>query len=164
MDLVGDGTGSINGSVAGSLGSPISLIIKPQPTQILYVTRILIFIEDSGTLDSGGFGNGAALTNGIIFRTYRWRGQTNEEILPSLQENQLPIKKNQEFKALCHDEIFSNYGSGSQSLSWRYTFTKDTNGEPLALSGPSKEELHVVIQDDITKKCESLYIRAGCYV
>lgn len=162
MDSIGDGTGSINMSVDGSTTNQI-FKIQANQGQILQLSRLLIFIQDSGTLDSGGFGNGSALTNGIIFNTVRYAGTPEQEILPGFQENQLPIKLNQEFKALCHDAIFSNYGSGSQSLSWRYTFTKDTNGTPIPLNHSLNEEFWVTIRDDLTTKCDFLRMRVGCF-
>lgn len=162
MDTVGDGSGSINASVVGSLGTPSQFIIKPEANQILYMSRLLIFIEDSGTLDSGGFGNGTALTNGIVFLKYRYFGLPGEFVVQGFQLEQLPIKKNQEFKALCHDEIFSDYGTGTQSLSWRYTFLKDTDGDPIFLQGANQEAYVAEIRDDLTTKCDALYFRIGC--
>ena len=158
-DTVGDGSGSINAAVDGS-STPVIFRIKPGPSETFYIQRVIISIIDNGSLDSGGYGNGVELTNGVQILYKRFVGEAGETTLIDLTGG-LPITQNMQWHALCHDETLSTYGSGDQGASWRYTFSKDTGGDPIILNGANKEELQFVIRDNISTLAEQHYFRIG---
>ena len=120
---------------------------------------MIFFLRDTGTLDSGGFGNGAALTNGILFRFAYDVGEASEGFYPD--PTFFPIKINSQWQAYCHDITVSDWGSGDQAYSTRYTFGNDSPGAPPWISAIRKEEFQMVIQDDLSAISE-IYCRLGC--
>jgi hypothetical protein len=147
MDSVGDGSGSINMNVDGSI-TPQIFRVTPQPGEILYINRMIVYVQDSGTMDSGGFGNGPALTNGIEFKFMYDVGEATEGSYPDPTFQ--PIKINTHWQSYAHDISLSTWGSGDQSYSMRYTFVKDSPGNPPWVADSRKEEFWVVINDDLT--------------
>lgn len=145
-DTVGDGTGSINANINSS-GAAVMFKLAPPLNKKYKVERMLVYILDA-SIDSGGYGgNSGELTNGIHVHVVKNAGEANESIKWDIT-GQLDIIRNTDWKALCHDEIYSNYGSGLESLSYRYTFTKD--GSPITLNGNNKEEIRIITNDDLT--------------
>ena len=143
-DTVGDGSGSIEGNTNSSV-TPLLLKVTPGPTETFKISRMIVYIEDT-SIDSGGYGGISALTNGIHIHVIRNSGEAGEVILWDITGRD--IKKNTHWKSLCHDEIYSNYGTGTESLSYRYTFTND--GAPIIISGANKEEFRIILNDDLT--------------
>ena len=150
MDSVGDGSGSTSCNVDGS-STPQIFRVKPAPGEILYLSRIIWFLEDNGSIDSGGFGNGAELNNGIEFKFAYDVGLPSEGYYPD--PTFFPITKNIHWAAYCYDVQVWTWGSGNQGLGARYTFAKDVNGvtaELPWLSDARKEEFHLIVNDDLS--------------
>jgi hypothetical protein len=158
MDTVGDGTGSIDGNIDGSV-TPQILRIKAS-VDILYVERIIIFWQDTQPAATK-YGGIAQLANGVQLLYKRFVGDPEETTLIDLTAGS-PIIDNSHWKALCHDEIFQSYGTGDDAATYRYTFSKDTGGSPLVLTAANKEELQIVINDDLTGLTEH-HFRIGCH-
>lgn len=150
MDTVGDGSGSIDLNVNGSV-TPVTFKITPAPGEILYMSRLLWYLRDTGSLDSGGFGNGAALTNGIDFGFYYDVGLPSEDRYPQQLE---PIKTNGGWAKYCGPDVVTlSFGQGDEILSCRYSFYKDTGLEKTEmpwLAGDRLEEFRLIVQDDLT--------------
>ena len=144
-DTVGNGTGSINANVDGSV-TPVTFKVTPGAGEIIKIRRMIIYILDA-SIDSGGYGGLSALTNGIHVHVVRYSGLGSEFIDWDIT-GQLDIVRNTDWKALCHDEIYSNYGTGLESLSYRYTFTND--GDYITLTGDNQDEFRIIINDDLT--------------
>jgi hypothetical protein len=152
MDLIGDGTGATSMNVNGSV-TPVIFRTKPNPGSIIYISRMIWFLQDSGSIDATGFGNGPALTNGLLFRFVYDVGPGNEDGTPYPDPSYLPIKTNADWVRYCYDVQRSDYGQGDEVLGARYTFAKDVNGVTSELpwiSDDRKEEFQLVIQDDLT--------------
>jgi len=64
LDTNGDGTGT-KSATGNYAESPVSFFIQPPAGEVFRLNRMLVHIEDSGTFDSGSYGNGITLTNGI---------------------------------------------------------------------------------------------------
>jgi len=157
-DIVGDGSGvknAIGDYSAGGLGQTI-FKIAPGSGETLKLSRMIIFLTDVGSLDADSYGNGITLTNGIEMKVMR-----GASVLWDITDG-IPITANHDWKRLCHDELLSTYGAGNESISWRYTFTKDSNGKPLILDGANSEELHIILSDDFSGLLEH-YFRIGIY-
>jgi hypothetical protein len=161
-DIVGDGSGvknAIGDYSATGLGQTI-LKLKPPTGGLLKVSRMIVFIRDTGTFDADEYGNGITLTNGIEIKLLRDVGGANT-VLWDITDG-LPILSNTHWKRLCHDEIHSTYGVGDESITYRYTFSKDSNGSPIILEDANKEELQIIFNDDFSGLVEH-YFRFGLY-
>ncbi|MCK5610913.1 hypothetical protein KAR91_54065 [Candidatus Pacearchaeota archaeon] len=148
-DTVGNGTGTKNAAALDGSSTPAILRIAPGPGEIFKITRLIPTVEDTGNLDSGGYGNGSALTNGIEVFVKRFVGEAGVTTLWDVTDG-IPIKTNAAWKTLCFDENLSTYGLGNQLVAWRYSFFYDNDGDPLILSGDNKEELQIVFNDLMT--------------
>lgn len=163
MDSVGDGSGSIELNVDGST-TPVIFKIKPAPGEILYLSRLLWYLRDSGSLDSGGFGNGAELTNGIDFGFYFDVGLPSEGRYPQQFE---PITTNGGWAKYCGPDVVPlTFGGGDEILSCRYSFYKDTaivdRTELPWLAHDRLEEFWLIVSDDLTGINE-LHCRIGMF-
>ena len=159
-DTVGDGSGIKNANGDYSL-SPTIFRIKPGVDRVINVTRLIVYIRDTGTLDADSYGNGIVLTNGIKFQLVRFAGLSNETILWGGDAG-LPVLSNSHWKRICHDEIHSSFGTGDESVTYRYTFTRDTNGSPIRLDDANKDEIQIILEDDFSGLVEH-YFRFGIY-
>lgn len=74
MDLVGDGSGSINASVVGSLAAPIDFKIVVPEGKLLLIDVLLVSVRDGGPFVASGYGAISALTNGIQVVWKRYAG------------------------------------------------------------------------------------------
>jgi hypothetical protein len=160
MDTVGNGTGTKNAATLDGSSTPVILKIKPGATEKFEVQRLIVSMLIGANNPNVGYGNSASpLTNGIEMKviTGAATGSTVWDITDGV-----PIKNNHDYKNLCHDEIVSTYGTTESDISWRYTFSKD--GKPIVLDGGLGDELHVIINDDLTAVGLSLdehYFRVG---
>ena len=151
MDTVGDGTGNIEMAVDGST-TPVLYKVTCPVGETYELHRVIVTVRDTGSFDTGGFGNGSALTNGIQVLTNR----PTRAIVEKDKTLQLPIKRNSDWGAYMYDAEVHTFGTGDQVFHGRYTFDQD--GEPLKL-GPG-DSLIVSIRDDCTTVNE-MHVRIG---
>lgn len=114
--------------------------IKAQPGEIIALYRVIATVRDGGSFDSGSYGNGIILTNGITF-CYK---NNFVETCPTA----VPIKTNPDWGIYCYDTLVSSYGSGDETLQARWTFAK--MGIPFILDGDIGAEVGVYVHDDIS--------------
>lgn len=158
FDDIGDGSGAknMNGDYSGAVKE---FKLKPKPNEIFHVSRILPFLKDGGSIDSGKYGNNITLINGINLKVIRKGADgTGNEVLWDLFDGK-PVKVNPDWAVLCSHYTLSSYGAGDETLSARYSFYKDVP-EGLILDGANGDELVCFLNDDFTKLKEH-YIRAG---
>lgn len=141
LDTSGDGTGT-KSAIGNYSGGQEIFYIQPPAGTIYRLARMLVFVEDSGSFDSGSYGNGIVLTNGIEVRVQDGSGTISD------MTNGIPVKTNPHWKRLCYDAVRSNYGTGNESLGVRWTFTKA--GQFIRLDGDSNERLEVLLEDDFS--------------
>ena len=151
MDSVGDGSGSVDMNVNGSV-TPQMFFIYPRPGHMIFMSRMEPHFTDQGTIDSGGFGNGAALTNGLMFGDYNMVTNTFNPATA-----QKPIKKNVDFSAYSYDVTVNAWGTGDQSLTNRYTFNEDGSHWNI----PDGWAFAAMVQDDLTVLNEFV-LHIGC--
>ena len=106
------------------------------------IHRIIINVEDTGTVNTGTFGALTALTNGCKVDVVR--GSTS--VLDLLDG--ITIKNNGDWSHLCYDLTIGDNAAGTKQVTARWTFAKA--GEPLKLVGNLDEKLQVQTQDDTT--------------
>jgi hypothetical protein len=132
----------------------VSAYIEPAENDYMVINRVIISIEDFGSFDSGGYGNGAALTNGI---TVNLRDKT--EIVETLTA--WPITQNGHWAGQCHDLTVHAFGSGNEFMSVRWTF--GSAGRPLVLNGSDGHRLEFVMNDDFSGLVAQRFFVQGYY-
>ncbi len=140
LDTVGNGTGTTDMAVDGS-GTPAVYRIKPAVGQIFQISRLIFYIEDASSIDTGGWGGvggGNPLTNGCLLQK-KQGGSTNTGIL---------LNSNGHLASIMYDVNHEKFGSGNEFLVGRLTFTKF--GGEIRLIGDNGDELLFTIQDDLT--------------
>jgi len=138
MTLDGAGVTS-NMAVDGSSVAKV-FSIAPPANQTFILERIMVYVEDNASLDSGGWGGlgGSPLTNGFIMRRIQ-DGVTTE--IP------LTIKSNGEMTSICYDVSWNKWGAGNEFVAWRLSFNKFSNG--IKLIGHKGDKFEWVVRDDI---------------
>ena len=140
-DVNGDGSGAYDMNGDYSAGAEIAYV-QPGAGQILRLERVIVYMRDTGSFDTGGYGNGPELTNGIILRV-----QDNSGTLVNLT-SQETIVTNGGWASYCHDCEVRAWGTGDEFLTLRWTFGKA--GFPIRLVGDNNERLEFVLNDDFT--------------
>lgn len=131
-------------------------ILKPKPGEVIMVARMIISYRDNGTFDSGSYGNGITLTNGITSYFRR----DGVDIYQGLDPN-VPLLKNPGWAALCYDSRVDSYGSGEAQLSARFTFT--TTGKYIRLDGNLGDEYVLYFHDNSTGLNSQSFLMQGYY-
>lgn len=152
LDSVGDGTGTKN-LIGDYSGAATIFKIQPPAGEIYHLNRLMVYIEDVGTFDSGSYGNGISLTNGVKFRI-----SDNSGVLHDMTP--INIKKNVHWDRTFFDVKINNYGTGNEALIGRWTFANDY-GAPVILNGDNNERLEVVLEDDFTGLVEHYFLTKG---
>ena len=141
LDTNGDGTGTQ--SAVGNYASAAEIFyIQPPAGTVYRLSRMLPFVEDVGSFDSGSYGNGITLTNGIVVRI-----QNDSGTLVDLTAG-LPIQLNTHWARQCYDMTISTFGQGNEYLHARWTFSK--SGQYIRLDGDNNERLEMVFNDSFT--------------
>ncbi len=155
LDDVGDGSG-VKNAVGDYSTTAKKFIIKPAVNQKFFLARMMIHITDGGALDSGSYGNGITLTNGIEIKVTDSQGYKID-----ITEG-IPILKNPDWARLCYDMNRSNYGTGDETLNARFTFLK--SGVYLVLDGNKGEQFEVDLNDDFSGLVEHYFQVQGFIV
>lgn len=152
LDTNGDGTGTKN--AVGDYSSATEIFYIQPPAGVVYrVARMLVFVQDVGTFDSGSYGNGITLASGIEIRV-----ADDIETISDMTDGN-PVKVNPHWARLCYDTAHSSYGSGNESLAARWTFTKA--GPYIRLDGDNNERLEVVLNDNFSGLVDQAFLVQG---
>lgn len=148
-DVDGDGTGAFNATgdySDGGLGLT-EFGIQPGPGEIFDIARMIITIEDTGSFDSGSYGNNVTLTNGIAIEK-RVGTINGASVLDQSLTGAQPIITNVGWGAYCFDVEVHTFGQGNEFLLARWTFLKA--GVFLRLVGDDDEYFAVRLHDDFS--------------
>lgn len=135
--------GNINIRTSGTVATPVLYTATPPEDEIWAVFRMTVNIRDTGSFDSGGYGNGPALTNGIQLRV-------GAPGIPPGAGNLTPVlvRRTTDWQIYAHDLIISNFGQGDEVASIRWTFSKA--GFPMILHGRLGQFIELRVQDDLS--------------
>jgi hypothetical protein len=133
--------------------TPANFVLAPPAGEIWYVSRLLVYIQDTGSFDSGGYGNGVALTNGIQIKVYE--GAIEKSVLTNSQ----PIKQNTHWAKFCYDISISNFGSGDEALGARWTFVN--GGTYIRLDGDLSQKIQIELNDDMSILTSQTFLFQG---
>lgn len=142
LDTNGDGTGTKNANVNGSV-TPVDYFIQADPNgkNKLFLARMIVHIEAAGTITASGYGNLAVLTNGITLQ----HQDADDNVIRDITDG-IPIKSNGGWRRQCYDGARAPWGSGNETFSARYTFAE--TGELIVLK--PGEKLVITINDDLS--------------
>ncbi len=105
--------------------------------------RLIPYVKDNGSFDSGSYGNGITLTNGIKIVNGA-DGRPDFEIT-----GDTPIKVNPDWNRFAGiDTALSEYGAGPETLNARWTFLRDSRF--IILDGDLNEFVAIRLEDSFT--------------
>lgn len=140
LDTNGDTTGSING--AANFAVATEFFIRPAVGQIFDIYQLIVYIQDSGNLDSGRYGNNITLANGIIIQTVLG---TVVRILTAGQ----PIFINAGYTQHTGRTELNDFGMGDGAFEATFDMV-ELLGLPLRLVGDSLDRLGVILEDNFS--------------
>lgn len=152
LDTNGDGTGSKNANVDGSV-TPVEFKLTIPSGYRAYLSRMIVHIRDSGSIDAGSYGNGITMSNGLQVE-YTYRGRSIDLL------DGMPIQTNADWGRVCYDVSNTDFGSGDNFVQVRWTFAKA--GGPLPLSGG--QEFIVRVRDNLSGLEEHTFSLQGQFV
>ena len=136
---------NINGDYSDASEGVTDFKITAMPGFFYTINRILVSVRDSGSFDSGSYGNGITLINGInIINGATINGTPIEYNITEPH----PIKVNPDWGTYCYDSNISSYGSGNEQLNARWTLAH--SGRPVILDGDIEEYIAVRVNDDLS--------------
>ena len=127
-------------------------VYRNKHAELVYITHLAIYIEDSTALDSGLYGSGITLTNGI-----RLEIETKDHGLQRPFGRQT-IKKNSEWSLYTTEPYdMYNFGTGPYSITYRLDFGKICDYAQLEKGDVFKVHLN----DDFTGLTGHKFIISG---
>ena len=153
LDTNGDGTGTKNANVNGSV-TPVVFKIQPSADQAMEIGEVIIHIEDVGGFDSGKYGNAIIMANGIEVGVYN---TSNDALLRDMLDG-IDVLTNHDWGRTAQDIQYLDFGTGNPGLFARWTFN---GGEPIELT--EDEYLGITINDDLTGLVEHFFFAHGSY-
>jgi len=140
LRLGGDPAASMNANVLGTTEDPVVFSLDPAQLGLSWVriTRMLVFIEDTGNFLAGTYGAESTLANGVRVQ-YTKNGTTYQ------LDGGEGITSNAAWARACYDSTPHNYGSGNNFLAVRWTHAKAS--EPILLR--RGDTFDVSIRDDL---------------
>lgn len=140
LDTTGDGTGNIYMNVDGSV-TPQYFKATCRPGYRTYLRQLIGHMWDKGKLNSGGFGTGNALTNGMMF------GIHDPVSGFGWLTYQHPMRRNVDFGSYGYNIQVHSWGKGDESL----LFLLDLDSAAISYSITGGQSFVVAIRDDLTK-------------
>lgn len=148
-----DGDTNINPNA--SIGSPSDYFVEALSGERLLVARAMVHVVDSGSFDSGSYGNNISMTNGM--QVFYRRSGVDLDV-----SNGLPIKTNVDWGRWCYDITISNFGAGNEALNARWTLTK--YGHPYGIILEEGDRLGIRVRDNLSGLVEQTIILEGVHL
>ena len=139
LDTAGNGTGTKD--AIGDYSSGQKFWIGPPAGKCYVLHRCIVQIRDTANPSADGYGNLAALTNGIE------PSVTINGTKTDLSDG-LTVKTNATWGRVCFDVKLDAFGSGNDFISVRWTFSK--SGQPFILYGDDSDRFDMLLQDNLT--------------
>jgi len=146
LDTNGDGTGDIDQVAATDVvvtgGTyPVAFYIQPPHGKAYDIYRMIFSMSDTGTIDSGGYGNnGTPLSGGIKIALFNTAADLGRELTAGLD-----IKQTGHWMRSCYDGAIAGFGLGDEYFTVRWTFAKA--GGPIHLK--AGESLRMLVYNDL---------------
>lgn len=153
LDTNGDGSG-VKSAAADYSASPTRFFIQPAADEVFFLERMLVYLEDVGSIDGGGWGNGPALTNGLLCDV---RDPVNGVTTDYFDAS--PLKTNASWAQLCYDVRATTFGQGNEFLGARWTFKN--SGRPIVLRGTEQESFGITFNDNVSDIVQNTFMVQG---
>jgi len=140
LDTNGDGTGTKDAQGNYS-GGATDFFIQPPIGEIYDLDRVIIQIEDSGSLDAGSYGNGISLSNGITVTKQDSAGNVLIDLLDGVN-----VFTNGDWARYNYDLASTDFGSGANYLHIRWSFNKTGSGIILQ----NQEKFVITLNDNFS--------------
>jgi len=142
--LIGDSVAlaTVDMSVLGTLGAPVSYVVAPNAGDIWHLVRINIEMTHTSAGDNGLFGNLAALTNGVILRVFN--GGTG------LYSTVTNWRSNSDMVTDFYNVTYAARSGGGGAFGTNGQFSILNSGSIIVLDGDNGDFMEVLIQDDLT--------------
>lgn len=127
-------------------------IVQPPADEVWRISRMHVQVRDTGVLDSGLYGDGITLTNGISLFHNSEQHATNV-LTPR------PVTTNGGWGEYCYDVSRTNFGGGDEFLQVRWTFRN--SGTRLRLDGSLGDQLVVELNDDFSGLVDHTFLFKG---
>jgi hypothetical protein len=150
LDTVGDGSGTVNMAVNGSV-TPVVFKVKPPVGEVWRIATWNLYVQDGGSFDAAGWGNGIVMVNGMVLELI------NDGVVALLQ---FPIKTSGDVAAITQSVNFITIGTGDNIMTAIWSFID--SGQYLVLDGSKGHTLQVIVNDDLTS-LSSQYIQVSGY-
>ena len=134
--------------------SPQEFSIKPNPGESVYITDFRVYVEDAGSFDTGFYGNGIVLNNGIHL------SYLQDENLYYLTNPAVPVITSGDLGSLMDTIKVHKWGSGNEFLIARYSFY-DRARSAIHLSGDKGDKFIATFNDDFTKLVKHRFAVSG---
>lgn len=149
-----DGTGTINATGDYSV-TPAKFYFPVE--RRLFIHHMTIFIQDTGTMDTNGYGNKLAITNGITIDVEDENGNIQLEVMEGHN-----VKQNAEWANYAESITHYSFGAGDEVLVAHMEFLAQW-GAPLELN--RGQRLVINLNDDFTglnqHEFHAMGVRAG---
>ncbi len=141
-----------NQNIDGSV-TPKRFKIQPPAGQTWQLTRMMFMMRDSGSFDSGGWGNngGNPLANGMTVGLNINGTEYNQTPVPWVTVADLA--------AVAYDVTHHNFGQGAEFLTMRLTFSKA--GQNIRLVGDDGDFMWMDVNDNLTHLLEQRVMVQG---
>jgi hypothetical protein len=149
LDTNGDGTGTKNANVNGSV-TPVVFKISPPSAGKIVLARLIVEVRDTGVFSAEKYGNLATLTNGM---QVGFVDDSTGELVTDYTDG-LPVKYNAGWGGLCYDVSLKTWGVGDEVLLVRWTFERAGISPILA---PGGDAFGVRVRDDLTGLVEHYF-------
>lgn len=126
--------------------------VRPPDGETWNIARLIISVTDSGSFDSGAYGNGITLTNGITLRV-----SNDDGIVYNMTPD--PIITTVDWSEYCYDGRVDSFGTGNNAFFARWTFRNA--GLFLQLDSRRNERLELVVNDDLTGLIQHRFLVQG---
>lgn len=156
MDTNGDGTGSRDANVDGSV-TPVLFKFVPPAGTVYRLEQLIIHIRcDRAGFSAETYGNLTALTNGMTINTRR---QVDDSVVNCICGG-YPIKTNAGWTAVCFDVRIDDFGVGDRFVTARWL--SPNLGYPLFMT--DEYYLSAIVQDDLSSLTAHTFMVHGVRV
>lgn len=140
-----------NNNMVGDYSSEVTCFCYTA-TKKTKISRMIIYIEDAGTINFNTYGGLSELTNGVrVYYKQQPNGKTN------YLDAGYSIKTNGNWAKMCYDIEIKAIGSGNSEFSARWTFAASGTTIYLNVGG----EIGVELNDNLTGLIEHKIIVQG---
>lgn len=150
LDTNGDGSGT-KIATGDYSGGATDFYIQPAASETFEIARLIVHIKDQNNFSADSYGKDITLTNGISIVT---EGNQGQDLCDGI-----PIMTNADWGRLSYDIEDITFGSGSDFVNVRWTFSKF--GQPLILKGAENDKLIVRLNDSFTGLLDHTFMVQG---